>query len=261
MRAKIKGKPVVEPVMRALKLLEALNQEPVMTLGKLHLATALPKPTLVRLLDTLIAAGYVRRMSRRAGYSLSERVLRLSGGFRHTDRVIEAARPFLYALTAQHKWPIALATFDRDAMIVRAGTQHKSPFSTDPDYLDTRLPMLHSALGRAYLAFCPNEEREMILAMLRASPTRSNQTARDERAVARLLSTIRRRGYATPAPSQGDPSLGIAVPILQGPNVVACMVMRYIGAAMTEDEAARRYLAALRDAAGAISSAIAENTP
>lgn len=245
---------VVEPVMRALRLLEALNQETVTTLARLHETTGLPKPTLVRLLDTLIAAGYVRRVSRRAGYSLAERVLRLSGGFRYSDKAVEASRPFLYALTAQHKWPVAIATFDGDAMIVRAGTRHKSPFSTDPDYLDTRLPMLLSALGRAYLAFCPEEEREMILAVLRASTKRSDATARDKAAVARLLATVRARGYAWPTPLRGDPTLGIAVPIMQGANVAACMVMRYFGSAMSEKEAARRYLAPMREAAAAIAA-------
>ncbi|MGB5950431.1 MAG: DNA-binding transcriptional regulator [Parvibaculum sp.] len=251
-------KTAIEPVIRALRLLEALNGETVMPLGRLHEETGLPKPTLVRLLDTLIAAGYVRRVSRRAGYSLAERVLRLSGGFRHTDRVVEAARPFLYALTARHKWPVAFATFDGDAMIVRAGTRHASPFSTDPDYLDTRLPMLVSALGRAYLAFCPEEERETILAMLRASPARADRTARDERAVMRLLATIRTRGFASTAPLRGDPATGLAVPVMQGPNVVACMTMRYFGSAMSEEEAARRYLASMRDAAAAIASTLDE---
>lgn len=253
MKKRTKKESVVEPVVRALRLLEALNQETVTTLDRLHLATGLPKPTLVRLLGTLIAAGYVHQISRRTGYSLAERVLRLADGFRHTDKVIEAARPFLYALTAQHKWPVAIATFDGDAMIVRGGTRHKSPFSTDPDYLDTRLPMLLSALGRAYLAFCPEEERKMILAMLRASPRRGDASARDKAAVARLLSTTRARGYAWPTPLRGDPALGIAVPIMQGPNVAACMVIRYFGSAMSEEEAARRYLAPLREAAAAIS--------
>jgi len=176
----MKGEPV-QPVLRALHILEALNRETVTTLEKLHERTALPKPTLVRLLDTLIDGGYVRRISRTAGYALAEPVLRLSNGFRHADRVVDAARPFMQALTAEHKWPVAIATFENNAMIVRAGTRHESPFSTDPNYLNTKLPMLVSALGRAYLAFCPDDERETILAMLRMSSARVNATARDER--------------------------------------------------------------------------------
>ena len=47
----------VQPVLRTLQVLEALNRKPASTLANLQDATGLPKPTLVRLLDTLIAAG------------------------------------------------------------------------------------------------------------------------------------------------------------------------------------------------------------
>src|SRR3569832_1883450 len=118
----------IEPVLRAFSVLEALSANPDhASLAALAAATELPKPTVVRLLDTLIAAGYVRRVSRREGYVLAERVTRLSGGFRHSDATVEAARPFLSALTAQFKWPVGLATLDRDAMLVRRGAGRGGP--------------------------------------------------------------------------------------------------------------------------------------
>ena len=49
--------------MRALHVLEVLNRKTASSLGELHAATGLPKPTLVRMLDTLIAAGYAMRIS------------------------------------------------------------------------------------------------------------------------------------------------------------------------------------------------------
>jgi IclR family mhp operon transcriptional activator len=254
------GKPqTVEPVTRALLVLEALNQQTVTTLATLHQATGLPKPTLVRLLDTLIASGYVERISRQTGYSLAERVLRLSGGFRHADRVVEAARPFLAALTAQYKWSFAVATADGDSMIVRAGTRLESPFSTDPNYLGRRVPMLVAALGRAYLAFCPDAEREELLAAMRASKARRNALARDEQAVARLLATTRTRGYASTTPTQGEPMMGLAVPIMEGERVVGAMTMRYFASMMSEDEAANRYLVSMRSAADAIAATLKES--
>jgi len=250
-------KEPVQPILRALRILETLNEETVTTLERLHERTALPKPTLVRLLDTLIAGKYVRRVSRRAGYSLTDRVLRLADGFRHSDRVVEVARPIMHALTAEHKWPVALATFDGDAMIVRTGTLHKSPLGTGPNYLDARLPMLLSALGRAYIAFCPETERQTILSVLRMSNAPTNALAKDEKAVTRLIASIRKRGYASTAPVPGDPATGIAIPIMQGEQAEAALTMRYFGSAMTEAEAARRYLAPMRAAADAISAALA----
>jgi IclR family mhp operon transcriptional activator len=258
MRENSEKRQSVEPVTRALRIVEALNLRPVTTLAALHQMTGLPKPTLVRLLDTLIASGYVCRVSRQAGYGLAERVLRLSGGFRHTDQVVEAARPFLSALTAQHKWPFAIATVNGDAMLVRASTRRESPFGMDADYIGKRVPMLIAALGRAYLAFCPDDERETILAVLRASKARRNMQARDESAVNRMLAATRARGYATTSPVPNEPMMGFAVPVMEGERVIAAMTMRYFGSALTEEEAARRYLSSMQSAAEAIAATLTE---
>lgn len=245
----------VQPVLRSLKVLEALNAAGTATLARLHSDTGLPKPTLVRLLDTMISAGYVRRVSRSSGYELTERVLRLSSGFRHKDLIVEAARPFLSALTAEHKWPVALATLDHDAMLVRASTRHESPFSTDPDWLNRRLAMLISALGRAYLAFCPEEERRLIIELLKSSKAAMNAAAHDEKYVATMVSGIRKRGYATTAPVKGDPAMGIAIAVTVEGKVGACITMRYIGSTMSEAQAAERYLAPMQRAADGITAA------
>ncbi|MFZ3033450.1 MAG: DNA-binding transcriptional regulator [Parvibaculum sp.] len=246
----------IQPIIRALQVLEALNLKTQMTLAALNEATGLPKSTLVRLLDTLIAGGYVHRVSRRAGYAVAERALRLSGGFRHADRVVEAARPFLSALTAEHKWPIGMATPEGDQMIVRASTRQESPFATDNDYLGERVPMLVSALGRVYFAFCAEEERETLLALMRNSKARRNALARDETAVARLVEAIRAQGFASTAPMPDRPVTGLAVPVMEDGRAVAAITMRYFGSAMTEAEAARRYLAPMQRAAAAIASGL-----
>ena len=86
------GNPV-EPVIRALQVLEALNRKPASGLGELHAVTGLPKPTLVRLLGTLIAAGYATRISSQAGYRITGHVLALSSGLRFIDRIVDAAVP------------------------------------------------------------------------------------------------------------------------------------------------------------------------
>ncbi|NIJ42518.1 IclR family mhp operon transcriptional activator [Parvibaculum indicum] len=241
--------------------MEALNRRGSASLAVLHEATGLPKPTLVRLLDTLIEGGYVVRLPRRGGYQVAERVLRLSGGFRHRERVVDAARPFLSALTAQYKWSFGIATLDRNAMRMRYSTRQQSPFDTDPDYTNRRLPMLISALGRAYISFCPEEEREMLLGMLRASKSPANAPARDEAHVADIIKKTRQKGYASTAPLPGDPAMGMSVPVMNGDNVMACITMRYINSAIGEQEAVKRYLPALQRASRAIAAALADEEP
>lgn len=245
----------VEPVLRALNILAALNRHSPSSLAALAAETALPKPTVSRLLATLEEGGFVVRLPRRAGYALRERVLRLSSGFRHTDAVVEASRPFLSSLTAEHKWPVGIATLDRDAMRVRLSTGHESPFAIDESFVNRRVPMLLSALGRAYIAFCPPDERETIMAQLRASARATDRLARDPRGVARLVQSVQRAGYASTVSVPDAPAQGLAVPIRRKDRVLATITMRYIGSALTEPEAVRRYLASMQRAAEGIATA------
>jgi IclR family mhp operon transcriptional activator len=246
----------IQPIIRALNVLEALNLQTSTSLAALHDETGLPKSTLVRLLDTLIAGGYVHRVSRKAGYEVGERVLRLSGGFRHQEKIVEAARPFLSALTAQHKWPVGLATPEADQMLVRASTRAESPFATDHDFLGLRIPMLLSALGRAYIAYCDDEERETMMALMRNSKARRNAMARDDKTVARLIAGIRKRGFATTTPQPGEPLQGMAVPVMENGKAVAAITLRYFSSAMSEAEAARRYVKSLQETAEAVAAGL-----
>lgn len=83
----------VESVRRAIHLLHELNRQRVSSVRHLHGATGLPKPTIVRLLDTLIALGYVVNDRRQGGYQVTSLVRSLSAGFHGDPLVVEAARP------------------------------------------------------------------------------------------------------------------------------------------------------------------------
>lgn len=246
----------VQPVLRSLEILRTLNEHNPASLAFLHERTGLPKPTLVRLLQTLAEGGYVEQISRRAGYRLTPQVLFLSRGFRFDDHVVEVALPYMDAFTRKYKWPVALATLKGARMQVHYGTQGLSPFSYDPDVRrPSRIPLLQSALGRAYLAFCPEVERELLLRLLEQSDKRPDREAKDGNFIARLIADIRGKGYATMAPIPGETANGVAVPILKDDAVLACLTLRFYDAAMSEREAAGRYAEPLHAMAKQIADA------
>ena len=59
--------PPVQSVQRALRLLAELNRQRVTSVAELHRRTGLPKPTIVRLLETLQAEGFIANDRRRGG--------------------------------------------------------------------------------------------------------------------------------------------------------------------------------------------------
>src|SRR5690606_40094845 len=67
--------------LRGLQVLRALNEHNYTTVLQLSKATGLPRATIYRLLDTLIAAGYVAQGGTKDLYRLTIMVRALSDGF------------------------------------------------------------------------------------------------------------------------------------------------------------------------------------
>ena len=249
----------VQSALRALQVIEGLNRRNVTPLEVLHAHTGLPKTTLVRLLETLIAAGYVVRVSRREGYALTENVLKLSAGMRHRDVVVDIARPLMEAFTRRHNWQVSLATSEQDCMLVRFTTRHISPFAREEIFLNRRVHMLRSAIGRAYLAFCPPDEREVILNLVEASEAGEIAGAGGREQIAAVTRRVRRDGYATIVWGPDDATRSFAVPILE-PDVadrpLGALVMFYYRTVMTEAQAVDRYLGLIRGMADEIATGL-----
>lgn len=238
------GDNEIQSVMRALRVLEALNQQSVCSVETLHNLTALPKPTLIRMLGTLVKTGYVFHVSRRDGYALTEKVLRLSAGFSQYDAIVDVARPLLEEFTAANKWQLSIATLDTDAMRVRFNTRHLSPFAPDQRWLNRRVGMLESAIGRAYLAWCPEVERQSILNALQAADPALWRGPGRRRWVEDLLETVRIRGYATIEREPGNRVRSFAIPVIDpvSRGAIASLALFYFASAMTERQATARYL-------------------
>ncbi|HKU99942.1 MAG TPA: IclR family transcriptional regulator C-terminal domain-containing protein, partial [Vineibacter sp.] len=245
----------IGPVTRALTVLEALNRRPCTSLHVLNSETGLPKATLVRLLNALRAAGYAEQVSSALGYRVTARVVELAAGYRFRDRVVDAAMPAMQRFTHQHRWPLYLATLEGGAIQVRYSTIADSPLSTEPAAFNRSFPILSSALGRVYLAFCPDAERSMILRALATSRRAENRPARDRRRLLVALREIRQQGYAITPPNRSR-YLGLAVPVMHDDDVLACLSLRFLRRALSLTEAVDRYLDDLRHTARSIGQAI-----
>ena len=249
--------PPVEPVLRSLAVLAALNLRPVSGLSDIQAVTGLPKPTLVRLLHTLIVAGYVARIAPRAGYRITERVLSLASGMRFVDRMVDSAMAPMSAFTRDHGWPLALGKVRNGAVVVLHSTATESHMSFETTGYNRSFPLLTSALGQAYIAFCPAEERRQLLRDVFAAPASETVLAKGIQGIEVALRVVHRRGYAiTIWPRAGRVS-GLAVPIQRSRRTLGSLSMRFARAALTPEQAAARYLAPLNATARAIGVAMA----
>ena len=240
----------VQSVARALDLLQTLNRQKIASIKQLHGETGLPKPTIVRLLKTLTAMGYVANDHRQGGYSVTSLVRTLSCGFHGDPLVVEAGRAWAIDLTHRFKWPVAIAVLDEDAVTVRFSTIPDSPISPFHGTVGSRLSLVSRGLGRAYLAFCPAAERSILLQILSSSKDPEDAPARRPAALLRTLQLIRRQGFAERDPTvEPKSSSTLAVPVMHGDRVLATLGLTYFASAMTRARAIDLYVPHLRSAA------------
>lgn len=253
-RRKAASFPVVHSVVRALDLLSLLNSRPVSTVDDLHTKSGIPKPSIVRMLQTFVRYGLVSPDQRRGAYRLTSAVRRLAIGYHTEPKLIEAATPLLDALTRRIKWPLGIATFDTDAMVVQYSTIPNSPLSLLHSSVGMRLSLVSRAHGRAYLAFCDEPTQEALIRILQASDVAENLPARDEPTFRSLLAEVRDRGIATRHPRVRTVSNTLAVPVFERGQLAGTVGLTFIASAMRPKEAIERYSSDLRQLAGDISA-------
>jgi IclR family transcriptional regulator, mhp operon transcriptional activator len=153
----------IRAVSRAIEVLRSLQRSPGQTLADLHKSTRLPKATLERILATLDDEQVVWRAMADGGY-------RHTLHFQHRDRaymknhhLAEIAMPHLEALRKRTIWPSDLAVRHGYAMVLLETTRSRAGLGLFRDQIGQPINMPYSAVGRAYLAFCPERERTMLI--------------------------------------------------------------------------------------------------
>lgn len=255
--------PPVGSVVRALEILREVNAQRVATVRALHKATGQNKSTIVRMLQTLMDAGYVVADKLCGGYRATSKVQELVSGYSAVSRVIDAARPYAVDLTERFSWPVGLGTVDGDAISLQLYTGAISPWSHSDGVLRKRPYLTTSAMGRAYLAFCSPEELKIRMKRLRemSEVTDSNQAE-----IERMLLTVREAGFAMRDPNVEPRRMTtISMPVRERGQIVAlmscCFYNTIIGETTIVEYAAKPLAAAIAEIENDLEANSAANDP
>lgn len=253
----------ITALQRGLDVLEVINQEKAVSLKTLHEETGLHKATLIRMLETLIATGYVAKTGR-SRYVPTGRTLLLSQGYDLATRVSEIAGPALADFRRRIGWPSDIALYDDDSMIVVQSSRGMGPFyfKREKGY---RAPILVTSIGRAFLAYCDTVHCNRIIDRLAQSSDPRDAGAHEAEALTLELAEIRAKGYATMDRSYSEQEYngkiwGMAVPVRDHKNVYAAINILMLKNANTE-EAVKRFLRPLQELGIALGKAIGSETP
>ena len=240
----------IRALLRGLEVLHVLNQHNGATVSEVAMAIDLPRTTTYRILETLCVAGYAYRAASDDRYRLTIMVRGLSDGFDDEAWVTQIARPYIYDLCREIVWPVAIATLSGSSMLIRQTTDHQSPLAVEKRGPGFRVPILGSAAGLSYLAFCPKEQRDSLLDILSSSKKEADKAERNRKKVLDTLVETRKRGFAISHRKRRiSEELSFAVPIIANDRLLASLAFRCSSTAVPEEEAVERFVPKLKEVA------------
>jgi IclR family transcriptional regulator, mhp operon transcriptional activator len=240
----------IRALNRGLGVLTELNRLERAAINTLATAVRLPRTTTYRILETLRLAGYVTRDLHDDCYRPTIMVRALSDGFDDEAMVAHIAKPHLAALGAQIVWPVAIATPSGATMMIRETTDRESPLALERYSAGVRVPMLGSAAGRAYLAYCRAQERDALLELLSRSPLPEDRMARSRIEVERILNETRTQGYGmTHRARRVSEEISLAIPVRAKDRILATVTVRYAATAVPLRTAVEQFLPKMREVA------------
>lgn len=250
----------IRALMRGLDALTVLNLRAGATVSEVAQEIRLPRTTVYRILETLCSAGFIFRDESDDRYRLTVMVKALSGGFDDDAWVTHIAKPVIDELGHEVVWPVSIATLLGTTMIVRETTDHSTPLAIERYSAGYRAPLLTSAIGRAYLSFCPPSQRDTLIDILARSVKEEDRLARPPRAdLQRILAEIKLQGYAATSRTRRlVEEVSIGVPVLLEDRVLACLAVRFAASAVPQKAGLERFVPKLKQCAARIATSFVE---
>jgi len=187
-----------------------------LTVAEVALNAGMPRPTVYRFVQTLLAAGYLVETPPDGRLSIGFAVLPLASSLLDRNRMRVEALPHLHTLAQQTGERANLGILYRDCVLYIAGVE-KPTLPTIYSRFGKNAPAHCSSLGKAILAHMPEAD---VRALLSRKPlvayTPATITVRT--AFMKELAEARARGYAVDRGEHVSGSCCVAAPIFNGDN-------------------------------------------
>ena len=254
----------VEALRRGLLVLHAIQKSSAVTFTELHHQTKIPKASLLRILKTLREAGWINRNALENRYVPATVPGEVDKVTAWRSQLSWLATPIRAALEKKIPWPTDLAVRDRTTMLILDSHRPINALAVNYRVLGFRPSMLLSSLGRCYLSFCPDEERQTIVAELARSTSERDHPAKRINDIQRMVSSSRALGYClrdSSLLSADNPERfgAISVPVFADGKLIACLSCSWLQSVEAEASMVQKYLPLLRDAANRVGDRVVEN--
>ncbi|WP_080847008.1 IclR family transcriptional regulator [Cytobacillus gottheilii] len=163
-------------------------------LNEIALHTEVSKPTVLKILDTLLLIGYVQKDIESKKFSLGPALIKFGKQSTNGMEIKQIAQPYLEVLSEKTTETIHLGILNKDSIVYIDKIESKNPISLYSQ-VGKSLPLYCSAMGKAMLAEQSDEEltdylkKHELIAM-------TNKTITSTDSFLKELQQIRQNGYA-----------------------------------------------------------------
>lgn len=234
----------LKSLKRGLKAMMLINAQGSLAISELSRGLGLPRTTAERVLMTLLAEGFVDRDPQTKRFFLTDRVRALSGGYSDESWIAHVAAPMLFETTREIGWPLLIATPAGEYMRTRLTTDPATSLSLHRRHIGSEIAMAVSSSGIVHLAFLDEEQRGILLRILRESDDPAQEPAREENRLRYALSQARELGYSFGLDLGRERS--VSVPIMENGRVKAVLLMAFMARGLTHEQVVEQFVPRLK---------------
>jgi DNA-binding IclR family transcriptional regulator len=185
---------MVNMVQKAFSIINVLSEGMDLSLTEITQRLKLPKSTVHSLLETLKLEKVVEKDTNNGKYHLGVKLIELGNKAQLELDICKTALPFLRGLNTKFDETVHLTVLDNDEVLY-VGCIESSRRLRTYSVLGVRAPLYCTAVGKAILAFLPEEEISRIICDKPLKKITTN-TLIDKDLLLKNLAQIRSRGYA-----------------------------------------------------------------
>lgn len=250
----------VAALLKGLQVMETVNRLEPARLTDIQEATGLPKASVLRLLETLRHGGYLAVAQDSREYLVTARALALSNGYQPDEVLLAAGRPVMQKLRAETGWPSDLALYQGGKMVIADTSRQPGMLSVNRT-IGSRVSVMRTSIGRAFLAFCSDAQRAQILDELVANGDTDECAAGDDAWVAMMVTRTRERGYAISNQEYMPTIRAAAVAVMRGSEVACTFNVIVLAQAVSLGELEDRYVPQLLTAKQKMEATLGGESP
>lgn len=216
MNAVAKRENCVKSILKAFQIIEALDKLGELSIGQLSHALSMDKTTVHRLTCTIKEAGYIVQNPYTRKYSNSIKLFTIGNSIIERTGLKEIARPYIEALASETKETINLSMHSGNNIVYVDKIESDSAIKVGIK-TGTALPMYCTGMGKAILAYLPEETQNEIMNNI-SFQMRTEKTLPNREALIDQLKLVTKNGYAKDGEEFVDGLISFAAPIFDYRN-------------------------------------------